>query len=67
MNAYGNVLYCCQKPDEVVGNIFDEDILDKKEAYKTDMSKCEVPCRMTGNNLAHDEVVKGIKGHYEFL
>lgn len=44
------VLYCCARPDEVVGNIFDDDILDKLAAYKPDMSKCETPCRLTGAN-----------------
>lgn len=46
----GNVLYCCQKPHEVVGHIMDSDILEKKRNHNTDMSKCEIPCRLSGAN-----------------
>ena len=46
----GQVIYCCHKPYEVVGSIFDKNIMKKKSAYKTDMSMCDVPCRMTGSN-----------------
>lgn len=44
------VLYCCARPDEVVGSIFDDDILDRLAAYRPDMSLCETPCRLTGAN-----------------
>ena len=44
------VLYCCARPDEIVGNIFDDDILQKLEGYRADMAKCETPCRLTGAN-----------------
>lgn len=44
------VPYCCARPDEVVGNIFDPDILAKLRAYKPDMALCETPCRLTGAN-----------------
>lgn len=45
------VHYCCNRPDMVVGSIFDEDILAKKAAIVPDMSKCERPCRLTGANI----------------
>lgn len=48
------VLYCCHKPYEVVGSLFDADILDKKAAYATDMGLCDVPCRLTSSNLLVD-------------
>lgn len=50
VNERGEVMYCCHKPYEIVGHILDKDILSKKEKYVTDMSKCDVPCRMTGPN-----------------
>lgn len=50
VNVDGNVPYCCQKPGEIVGHILDPDIIIKKAEYKTDMAKCEVPCRLSGAN-----------------
>lgn len=44
------VLYCCHRPDEIVGSIFDHDILEKLRNYKPDMALCETPCRLTGAN-----------------
>lgn len=46
-----NVVYCCHKPYEVVGSLFDPDILQRKEAFRTDMSACDVPCRLTSGNI----------------
>lgn len=50
VNMYGEVMYCCHKPYEIVGNIMDEDILEKKKNFSTDMSKCDVPCRLSAPN-----------------
>lgn len=50
LNHQGDVLYCCHKPNEIVGNILDDDIINKKNRYRTDMSKCEYPCRLSGAN-----------------
>lgn len=50
INENGQVMYCCQKPYEIVGHIMDEDILEKKALYKTDLSKCDVPCRLSAPN-----------------
>lgn len=47
----GNVMYCCHKPYEIIGNIMDDDILVKKETAITNMRQCDVPCRMTAPNL----------------
>lgn len=52
----GNVMYCCHKPYEIVGHILDRDILEKKKAFHTDMSMCDIPCRMTGPNKIIDEM-----------
>lgn len=56
----GNVIYCCHKPYEIVGHIMDDDILEKYAAAHTDMSMCDVPCRLTAPNLVFDEVTKPV-------
>lgn len=45
----GDVLYCCHKVEEIVGNVMDRNILEKKKNYKSNMKSCLVPCRLTGN------------------
>lgn len=50
VNEKGEVMYCCQKPYEIVGHIMDEDILRKKRFFKTDITKCDIPCRMSTPN-----------------
>ncbi|MDO4648572.1 MAG: radical SAM protein [Eubacteriales bacterium] len=50
LNERGEVMYCCHKPYQIVGHIMDEDILEKKEKAGTDMSRCDIPCRMTAPN-----------------
>lgn len=50
INEAGDVMYCCHKPYELVGNIMDVDILDKKARAVTNMSMCDIPCRMTAPN-----------------
>lgn len=54
----GNVMYCCHKPYQIVGNIFDQNILDLKAAAKTDMSSCDIPCRLTTSNKIISELSK---------
>lgn len=61
LDERGNVMYCCQKPYEIVGHIMDPDILDKKRNFKTDMSKCDIPCRMTASNLITEYMSKPMK------
>ena len=50
VNEKGEVMYCCHKPYQLVGHIMDEDILEKKARAITDMSMCDIPCRMTAPN-----------------
>lgn len=50
MNELGEVMYCCHKPYQIVGHVMDDDILEKKASAFTDMSKCDIPCRMTAPN-----------------
>ena len=60
INYDGNVPYCCHFPNNIVGNIMDKDILDKKAKYQIDMMKCEIPCRLSGANyyLEMNEIEK---------
>lgn len=51
VNEHGEVMYCCHKPYEIVGHIMDPDILEKKKKATTDMSMCDIPCRMTASNM----------------
>ena len=50
INEKGEVMYCCHKPYEIVGHILDKDIINKHRTAKTNISKCDVPCRLTGAN-----------------
>lgn len=50
LNEYGEVMYCCHKPYQTIGHIMDDDILEKKCLAHTDMSMCDVPCRLTSTN-----------------
>lgn len=61
LDEKGNVIYCCHKPYEVVGHIMDADILEKKRNFHTDMSKCDVPCRLTASNLIQEYLSKPMK------
>ena len=57
LNEKGEVMYCCHKPYQIVGHILDPDILEKKNRATTDMSGCDIPCRMTGPNAAVRELM----------
>lgn len=61
LNERGEVIYCCHKPYEVIGHILDKDIFDKWMYSKTDMSMCDVPCRLTAPNMFMEEVEKEAK------
>ena len=50
VNEVGEVMYCCHKPYQIIGHIMDKDILYKKAKAETDMSMCDIPCRLTAPN-----------------
>ena len=50
VNEFGQVMYCCHKPFQIIGSVFDGDILEKKAQAPTDMNLCDIPCRLTGPN-----------------
>jgi MoaA/NifB/PqqE/SkfB family radical SAM enzyme len=57
----GAVMCCCHRPYDVLGNIMDEDILVKNRQTRFDMSKCDVPCRLTGPNTLLENLNRGCK------
>lgn len=63
---FGRIWYCCHKPWDIIGSIFDGDIMRKKIAWESDMSRCEVPCRLTGNN-AYLERLNNPDGEENFI
>lgn len=50
VNEKSEVMYCCHKPYQIIGNLMDDDILEKKAKAGTTMSMCDIPCRMTTSN-----------------
>jgi MoaA/NifB/PqqE/SkfB family radical SAM enzyme len=62
----GSVMFCCHKPFEIVGHITDKDILEKKAEFKTDMSKCDVPCRLSAPNQTL-EIISKSHQHCNFI
>lgn len=66
LNMFGEVMYCCHKPYEIVGHIMDEDILEKKKNFKTDMSKCDIPCRLSAPNKTLEGLLKP-NSHVNFV
>lgn len=64
INERGEVMYCCHKPYQIVGHIMDEDILEKKAHTVTDMSGCDIPCRLTAPNAFVAETKKKRKDPY---
>lgn len=65
VTAEGNVIYCCHKPDEIVGHILDENINGKIRHFATDMRSCEMPCILTGANKYIERYQT--RDHWEFL
>lgn len=61
LDECGNVMYCCHKPYQLIGHILDEDILNKKARAVTNMSTCDIPCRMTAPNKIVNDILKTYK------
>lgn len=66
MNWDGDVMICCHRPYDIIGNIMDEDILEKNRRLDWDMSRCDVPCRMSSANALMKRL-KDSQPDYEFL
>ena len=50
LNWNGDVMRCCHMPYDIIGHIMDDDILDKNRQTRFDMSRCDVPCRLSSAN-----------------
>ena len=61
LNWNGEVMCCCHRPYDIIGHVMDEDILDKNRQTRFDMSKCDVPCRLTGPNSFLERLQQGCK------
>ena len=57
----GDVMVCCYRPNDYLGNVMDSDILEKNRRIDYDMNKCAVPCRLTGPNALIEQINKGCK------
>lgn len=51
VNEHGQVMYCCHKPYEIIGHVMDSNILEAKAKARTNMARCDIPCRMTAPNM----------------
>ena len=56
LNHKGEVLYCCHKPNEIIGHICENDILNKHKKATYNPFSCDVPCRLSGPNIALEEI-----------
>ena len=57
LNPRGEVMYCCHKPNQIVGHIMDEDIILKHNLATFNHEDCDTPCRLSGPNAA----LRGLK------
>lgn len=57
LNQRGEVIYCCHKPYEIIGHITDKDIWEKFAYAKTNMSMCDIPCRLSGPNKLYKDML----------
>ena len=57
----GDVMVCCYRPNDYLGNVMDSDILEKNRRIDYDINKCAVPCRLTGPNALIEQINKGCK------
>lgn len=64
VNEHGQVMYCCHKPYEIIGHVLDSNILEAKTKVRTDMARCDIPCRMTAPNMFMAQMEKKRKDPY---
>ena len=66
LDTAGNVLFCCHKPEEIVGHIEDTDIFYKHYNATLNKNTCDIPCRLTGpNNVLLN--IQQLKSDVEFI
>jgi len=67
LNERGEVMYCCHKPYQIIGHIMDDDILEKKRLATTDMSMCDIPCRLTAPNMEVKRITSALEHSSRFI
>lgn len=50
VNESSEILFCCHKPQEVICKLHDSNAFNKWKQAKTDISTCDIPCRLSGIN-----------------
>lgn len=70
INHKGELMYCCHKPDEIMGRITAPAeaaaAFEKQASWETDPKTCDVPCRQCHNNRYLDAIAAG-GGHTVFI
>lgn len=67
LNENGEVIYCCHKPYQIIGHIMDDDIMKKKAKATTDMSMCDIPCRLTAPNMEVRRIMLAVEESSRFI
>ena len=67
LNENGDVIYCCHKPYQIIGHIMDDDIMAKKARATTDMSMCDIPCRLTAPNMEVRRIMSAVEKSSRFI
>lgn len=57
MNELGELIYCCHKPYEKICHVLETDAKERYYQSVTDISMCDVPCRLTGPNKQLEEIL----------
>lgn len=57
MNERGELIYCCHKPYEKICHVLEPDAKERYYQSVTDISMCDVPCRLTGPNKQLEEIL----------
>jgi molybdenum cofactor biosynthesis enzyme MoaA len=60
-----DVLLCCNRQNEKICSLYDEDLFEKVRDFKFSFHECQCSCVMSGNNAYLDSLLKG--EHREFV
>jgi molybdenum cofactor biosynthesis enzyme MoaA len=60
-----DVLLCCNRQNETICSIYDENLYDKMRDFKFSFEKCQCSCVMSGNNAYLESLLRG--EHREFV
>lgn len=60
-----DILLCCNRQNERICSLYDEDLFEKVRDFKFSFDECQCSCVMSGNNAYLDSLLKG--EHREFV